>query len=244
MEAKLIFSSIPTKFEAASLAKQLVAKNGVGDLVVDVKYNGETFPFARTDLYTMDCNNENSDHLSGSILLFSTSLGVTISSLLTNSQQAAFSLHENFDEYKQENSYQVVTKHRLTLVGNVEINLPKYGEPGYQEISECFFQKHPAARHWEGLGDFRFYRLVPEKLHYVGGFGNNHFIGWLDIEDYRAAPVSEICYEWGDACKKVAGEDILKKCCPMDDDNLMHECCSKFGTSSDNLIVNLLTNRL
>ena len=151
LEAKLIFSSIPTKFEAASLAKQLVAKNGVGDLVVDVKHNGETFPFARTDLYTMDCNNENSDHLSGSILLFSTSLGVTINSLLTNSQQAAFSLHENFDEYKQENSYQVVTKHRLTLVGNVEINLPKYGEPGYQETSECFFQKHPAARHWEGL---------------------------------------------------------------------------------------------
>lgn len=229
----MLTAKIPTEFEAASLAKQLVAKNGVGDLVVDVKHDGQTFPFARTDLYAIDCGVENSDHLSGSILLFSTSLGVTIDSLLKNSKQASFSLHETHYVTDEE----VVTKPRLTLVGRVQTNLPEHGDPGYEEIAECFFLKHPAARDWEVFPDFRFYRLVVEKLHYVGGFGDEHFIGWIGAEKYRNAPVSGICYEWGDACKAVAGKDFSKQCCPMNDDNLMHACCGKFQPEKESEFV-------
>ena len=220
----IITAKVPTEFEAASLAKQMVAKNGVGDLVVDVKHDGETLPFAKTELYAINCGVENAEHLSGSILLFQSSLSVTANSLLTNSKQASFSLHKSHFKVDSE----VVTNHRLTLVGNVQTNLPVFGDLGYNEISECFFLKHPTARRWEVSSDFRFYRLVVEKLYYDGGFGDEHFTGWIEGEEYRDAPVSGLCYAWGDACKAVADEDLTIQCCPMDDDNLMHECCGKF----------------
>ena len=38
-------------------------------------------------------------------------------------------------------------------------------------VAQAYLTKHPYAAGYVGFGDFGFWRLVPEKVHIVGGFG-------------------------------------------------------------------------
>ena len=37
---------------------------------------------------------------------------------------------------------------------------------------------------------------MPKAIHYVGGFGNNHYIGPIDVEKYNSAPDQAVCSAW------------------------------------------------
>ena len=60
---------------------------------------------------------------------------------------------------------------RLSLTGDVETLPPDH--PGALRHLARF----PAARQWAGFGDFRFVRIHPVGVHYIGGFGD---IRWFD----------------------------------------------------------------
>ena len=78
---------------------------------------------------------------------------------------------------------------------------------------------------WEDIHDFRFYKLVVSKIHYVGGFGGSHYIGWISPNLFQSVPKTSKCKDWGSSCD-ITGLEI---CCPMDNDNKMHNCCDKFN---------------
>jgi hypothetical protein len=68
---------------------------------------------------------------------------------------------------------------RVTLIGRA-VALPEEEWPAMQER---YFSRFPGAREFLEIG-FVFFRLVPEQIHWIGGFGG---AGWPSAADYRAA---------------------------------------------------------
>jgi putative heme iron utilization protein len=69
---------------------------------------------------------------------------------------------------------------RVTLLGRVE-PIP---EGDTARLREAYLERNPEARTWVDFADFRFHRLAPLDLYFVGGFGA---MGWIDPDSYRAA---------------------------------------------------------
>lgn len=72
---------------------------------------------------------------------------------------------------------QPLTGARATLLGRA---VPTTDE----RVKQRFLRRHPDAALYAGFKDFKFYRVVPERAHLVGGFGK---IRWLDIADFLPA---------------------------------------------------------
>jgi hypothetical protein len=71
---------------------------------------------------------------------------------------------------------------RATLVGTAE------PVPASDLVSarEVYLARHESSRYWVDFSDFSFFRLQPNDLYYVGGFG---VMGWVEAKDYEdAAP--------------------------------------------------------
>ena len=51
-------------------------------------------------------------------------------------------------------------------------------------VRETFLAQQPSSSYYVDFKDFAFYRLEPESLRYVGGFGR---MSWVSAEDYRIA---------------------------------------------------------
>jgi heme iron utilization protein len=69
---------------------------------------------------------------------------------------------------------------RVTLLGPVEA-VPEAETPA---LRESYLERNPEARTWVDFADFRFHRLTPLDVYFVGGFGA---MGWVDAGSYRAA---------------------------------------------------------
>ena len=73
--------------------------------------------------------------------------------------------------------------HRTTLLGTLE----KVPDDELDHAKETYLQKHPASKAWINFSDFAMYRVVVEDVYVVGGFGNDHYIGWISPEQYLSA---------------------------------------------------------
>ena len=69
---------------------------------------------------------------------------------------------------------------RATLLGSCE---PVPSEEA-AAVRETYLYRHANSRYWADFSDFRFFRLAPMDIYYVGGFG---VMGWVDAAEYRAA---------------------------------------------------------
>jgi heme iron utilization protein len=69
---------------------------------------------------------------------------------------------------------------RVTLLGRCA----KVGASEAAAAREVFLAKQPGASYYVDFKDFAFYRLEPEALRYVGGFGR---MSWVTPGDYRVA---------------------------------------------------------
>ncbi|MFT5686618.1 MAG: putative heme iron utilization protein, partial [Myxococcota bacterium] len=67
---------------------------------------------------------------------------------------------------------------RVTLVGRCE----PVTDPA--PAREAFLAKNPAAKFYADFGDFGYWRLRPERIRYIGGFGR---MSWPDLDDWRGA---------------------------------------------------------
>ena len=71
---------------------------------------------------------------------------------------------------------------RATMIGNAE-PVPEIDATGARDE---YLARHENSRYWVHFPDFRFFRLQPIDLYYVGGFG---VMGWVEARDYEhAAP--------------------------------------------------------
>ncbi len=69
---------------------------------------------------------------------------------------------------------------RVTLVGDCLA----VTEAENEGVRSLYLSRHANARHWVDYGDFSFFRLDPQAVYMVGGFG---VMGWVSATDYRAA---------------------------------------------------------
>jgi len=69
---------------------------------------------------------------------------------------------------------------RATMIGDVE----PVPASDVVSVREIYLARHEASRSWVGFDDFKFYRLQPLDIYYVGGFG---VMGWVSAEDYSQA---------------------------------------------------------
>ena len=70
---------------------------------------------------------------------------------------------------------------RLTLLGEFVV-IP---EEECKAVREAYIAAHKDAEEWVDFGDFNFYKLDVKKVYWVGGFGSEAYIGWLDIDKYK-----------------------------------------------------------
>jgi putative heme iron utilization protein len=69
---------------------------------------------------------------------------------------------------------------RVTLIGHAE-PVPEHETAS---VRETYLARHENSRYWVDFADFKFFRLQPVDLYYVGGFG---VMGWVDARDYETA---------------------------------------------------------
>lgn len=78
---------------------------------------------------------------------------------------------------------EVWAQSRMTLSGELAQQQP---EPS---LLARLLRYAPAFEQVQGLGDFRFYRLQVKAVRYIGGVGR---MGWLQAQDWQAAPVFDL----------------------------------------------------
>ncbi|CAE6478930.1 unnamed protein product [Rhizoctonia solani] len=85
---------------------------------------------------------------------------------------------------------------RVALMGNVTVFYGVTGEGDTEadrearQMSDCFLARHPDAKWWvpgrPGAPHVAWWaRFDPQAVFYVGGFGSEHYIGWIPVELYR-----------------------------------------------------------
>lgn len=76
----------------------------------------------------------------------------------------------------------VLTAERVTLAG-----LAEHIEEPPQPLVERYLRYVPSAARLLSFGDFSFWRITPQALHWVGGFGD---IQWIPADAYAVAPAA------------------------------------------------------
>lgn len=89
---------------------------------------------------------------------------------------------------------------RVALMGDVTIMTNAYIESSsayrnntqeVQEIETCFLRRHPDAKWWlpgrKPVHKAYWARFDPLTIYYVGGFGSEHYIGYIPLELYQRA---------------------------------------------------------
>ncbi|KAG8775225.1 hypothetical protein FRC12_001601 [Ceratobasidium sp. 428] len=90
---------------------------------------------------------------------------------------------------------------RVALMGRVNVMYGVTGEGDSKDdeearhMSSCFLSRHPDAKWWvpgrKGAPHVAWWaRFDPEAVYYVGGFGDEHYIGRIPLDMYRNATVS------------------------------------------------------
>jgi len=74
----------------------------------------------------------------------------------------------------------VLESPRMTLVGDV------HRIDAAPALRERYVRYLPDAEQYLALGDFAFFRLVPQRVRYIGGFAQ---MGWLEQDAWQAAQV-------------------------------------------------------
>lgn len=71
-----------------------------------------------------------------------------------------------------------LTGARVTVQGRVE---KLDGTDAAEGLRERYLARHPEAADYAAFADFNFYRVVPERLHLVAGFGKIHWLAAGDV---------------------------------------------------------------
>ncbi|KDN50843.1 hypothetical protein K437DRAFT_233479 [Tilletiaria anomala UBC 951] len=93
------------------------------------------------------------------------------------------------------------SKNRMTLFGHI-VQVPSLSSAispvvssqhdEAHSLAQCFLSYHPDSAHWapgstESPHTAFWARFVVDRVYHVGGFGDEHFIGFIPLEKYREA---------------------------------------------------------
>jgi len=139
-------------------ARQLLRAHRYGALcTLSKKFDGH--PFGSITPYMVDHD--------GSLLIL-------ISDLAEHSKNIKADARVSLITHNQNDSH-IQTQGRVTLVGNASHILDR------DKAGKRYLRYFPEAQAYFTMHDFQFYRIVPQSIRYIGGFGNIH---WAKAEHY------------------------------------------------------------
>jgi hypothetical protein len=139
-------------------ARQLLRAHRYGALcTLSKKYDGH--PFGSITPYMVDHD--------GSLLILISNLAEHTKNIL-NDPRVSLITHNQDDSHIQ-------TQGRVTVVGSATLETDRDGS------GKRYLRYFPEAQTYFEMHDFQFYRIVPQAVRYIGGFGNIH---WVKAENY------------------------------------------------------------
>lgn len=148
--------------DTARAARQLLRAHRYGALsTLSKKFDGH--PFGSITPYLVDHD--------GSLLIL-------ISALAEHTKNIAHDPRVSLITHNQEDSH-IQTQGRITVVGTAALD---------KERAACgkrYLRYFPEAQTYYDMPDFQFYRIAPQALRYIGGFGDIH---WVKAERYQVPP--------------------------------------------------------
>lgn len=142
----------------ARIARQMLRAHRYGALsTLSKKFDGH--PFGSIMPYLVDHD--------GSLLILISGLAEHTKNILDDPRVSLIT-HNQDDPHIQ-------AQGRVTLVGSA------VHEPARDSVSPRYLRYFPEARTYFAMHDFQFYRIVPQAIRYIGGFGNIH---WVKAAEY------------------------------------------------------------
>ena len=145
--------------ETARAARQLLRAHRYGALsTLSKKFGGH--PFGSITPYLVDHD--------GSVLILISSLAEHTKNI-QNDPRVSLITHNQEDPHIQ-------TQGRITVIGSASMVTER------ELAGKRYLRYFPEAQTYFAMHDFSFYRIVPQALRYIGGFGDIH---WVKAEKYR-----------------------------------------------------------
>jgi hypothetical protein len=149
------------KTATALEARQLLRSHRYGALcTLSKKFNGH--PFGSITPYLVDHD--------GSLLIL-------ISTLAEHTRNIQHDPRVSLITHNQENAH-IQTQGRVTVLGSAAVVSNR------EDAGKRYLRYFPEAQTYFAMHDFSFYRIVPQNIRYIGGFGNIH---WVKAENYSVA---------------------------------------------------------
>ena len=169
-------------------ARQLLRAHRYGALcTLSKKFDGH--PFGSITPYLVDHD--------GSLLILISALAEHTKNILADPRVSLIT-HNQDDPHIQ-------TQGRVTVVGTAT------HVEGRTEAGKRYLRYFPEAQTYFAMHDFQFYRIVPQAIRYIGGFGKIH---WVNEEDYAVVPYPLIEQE-DDVIAHMNADhkESLQRCC-------------------------------
>ena len=157
-----------TPHATALAARQLLRAHRYGALsTLSKKFDGH--PFGSITPYLVDHD--------GSLLIL-------ISALAEHTKNIQHDPRVSLITHNQEDAH-IQTQGRITLVGSAAL------EPKRELAGKRYLRYFPEAQTYYDMPDFQFYRIAPQALRYIGGFGDIH---WVKADRYQV-PANSLAAE-------------------------------------------------
>lgn len=175
-------------------ARKLLRAHRYGALcTLSKKFDGH--PFGSITPYLVDHD--------GSLLILISTLAEHTKNILADPRVSLITHNQN-DPHIQ-------TQGRVTVVGAAAHVADREG------AGKRYLRYFPEAQTYFAMHDFQFYRIVPQAIRYIGGFGKIH---WVNAEDYAVSPYPLIGEEDDViAHMNTDHKDALRNCC-----HRVHQC--------------------
>ena len=135
------------------------------------------------------------------------SLLILISTLAEHTKNIQHDPRVSLITHNQDDPH-IQTQGRVTVVGKAHFVAER------EQAGKRYLRHFPEAQTYFAMHDFSFYRIVPQTLRYIGGFGNIH---WVKAEDYAVPPYPLVEQE----------EDVIAHM-NADQKESMRRCCQHF----------------
>jgi heme iron utilization protein len=156
---------------AAKIARMLLHRSNVYGELGTIEHSSnnqiEGFPYVSVQAISDHCPSD------GKPFLMLVSWGSHATNLAHNSNASIFIRDSSW--YKTDRGK--LDLPRFTIFGQMK-------KVDYRpELKECF-EHHHRDSGWKDGHDFQFYEMDPVQVNFIGGFGDEHYVGWLDMNEY------------------------------------------------------------
>jgi putative heme iron utilization protein len=156
------------KQESIANARRLLRQSELGVLSTHSKAN-EGYPFGSVSTYLSTVN--------GDAVFYISDLAQHTKNINDNAKMC-LTTFANSDAGKSSAHEDPNAGARLSILGSASA----LADNEVDDIKERFFKLYPDSRKYQGTHDFKFYKLVCERVRFIGGFGDIH---WISEDEWR-----------------------------------------------------------